>query len=332
MLDSTSLRCRVFRISRHETEFERRGFPPADPAVQQHLETAGRAFVDGYNAALSEPQADVLAAQLNHVESTYRGFAYEGAAMALALLDLITPWNRSRLQHFLATPQGDSHLYMLHVGAGWGIARIPWARRNFERAMERYDPLYRWLALDGYGFHQGFFHSHEYVVDRKALRGLSSHAAQVFDQGLGRSMWFSQGASSERITAAIAAFPTSRQSDLWSGVGLAAAYAGGVDRDVLEDLFTRAHGFAAQLAQGAAFAAKARQRAGNPVPHTSLACDVFCRMSADEAAAVTDDCLANLPPAGAEPAYQRWRAKISACFSLAERADDTTMAVATERG
>jgi hypothetical protein len=140
-------------------------------------------------------------------------------------------------------------------------------------------------------------------------------------------MWFSHGADSERIAAAISAFPMSRQGDLWSGLGLAAAYAGGVDRAVLEELLNQAGNFAPQLAQGAAFAAKARQRASNPVPHTSLACEVFCRMSTDESAAVTDNCLVDLPPDGAEPAYQTWRGKISACFSLAGRVDDRTMAV-----
>jgi hypothetical protein len=332
MFDLAPIRRRFFGISPEETNFDRRGFPATEPAARRHLETAGGSFVVGYNAALAKPRAAEIVHALNSVDPIYCGFAYEGAAMALALLDLVTPWNRSRLQHFLATPQGDAHLYMLHVGAGWAIARIPWARRNFERAMQRYDPLYRWLALDGYGFHQGFFDTRQYVVGRTPPRGLSTHAARVFDQGLGRSMWFSQGANSERIAAAISAFPASRKGDLWSGVGLAATYAGIVDRRGLEDILNRADGFTAQLAQGAAFAAKARQRAGNPAPHTSLACDVFCRMSADEAAAITDVCLANLSPNGAEPAYQHWRAKISACFSLAERATDRTMEVATGQG
>jgi hypothetical protein len=62
------------------------------------------------------------------------------------------------------------------------------------------------------------------------------------------------------------------------------------------------------------------------VPHTEMACKVFCGVSADEAAAVTDDCLNNLPPDGSEPAYQAWRSRISASFSLAGRAEKTTMA------
>ncbi|MEX0611697.1 MAG: DUF1702 family protein [Pirellulales bacterium] len=308
------IRHRLFRISPDETKFDRRGFPRADPVVQHHLETAGRNFIDGYNAALAKPQAGELAAVLSKVDAMYRGFAFEGAAMALALLDLVTPWNRRRWQRFAASPAGDAHLYMLHVGAGWAAARHPWAKRNFARTIERYHPLYRWLLLDGFGFHEGFFRAGEYVGARAAPSRLSRHAARVFDQGLGRSMWFSQGADSERIAAAIWAFPASRHEDLWSGVGLAASYAGGVERGRLEELRSRAADYGPHLAQGAAFAAKARQRAGNLVPHTELASDVFCRLPADQAAAVTDECLRDLPADGAEPAYQVWRARISERF------------------
>jgi hypothetical protein len=193
--------------------------------------------------------------------------------------------------------------------------------------MARYHPLYRWLALDGYGFHQGFFYTRDFVENQRSPRSLSRPAERVFDQGLGRSMWFSQGANPERIATAISAFPITRQNDLWSGAGLAAAYAGGVPRDLLEALRDRAGNCAAQLAQGAAFAAKARQRAGNPAAHTEIACEIFCQTSADVAAAVTDDCLESLPADGQTPAYQLWRAKISECFSLAGRPVVRTMAV-----
>jgi hypothetical protein len=267
-----------------------------------------------------------LSAELNCIQPMYCGFAYEGAAMALALLDLITPWNRSRLRRLLESPAGDAHLYMLYIGAGWALARIPWARHDFERAISRYHPLYRWLALDGYGFHEGFFKTRQSVDGQAKPRHLSPDAARVFDQGLGRSLWFSQGADVRRIGRVIETFPVTRQEDLWSGVGLAASYAGGVSSDDLLLLREIAAAHAIQLAQGAAFAAKARQRAGNPTSHTELACDVFCQMPADTAAAVTDQHLPTLALDGPEPAYQQWRAKISTSFSLAKQAPHPTMA------
>lgn len=327
MVNTALIPRRLFGISPDETTFARRGFPPAESTVQRHLETAGGAFVTGYNAALAKPRAEELVSELEGIDAMYRGFAYEGAAMGLALLDMVTPWNRRRFHRFLETPFGDSHWYMMHVGAGWAVARLPWARRNFERAMRRYHPLYGWLMLDGYGFHEGFFFTEQYVRQRIQPRRLSPHAARVFDQGLGRSMWFSQGAKPARIADVISRFDPTRQQDLWSGVGLAASYAGGVPRECLELLRTLAGAYEPNLAQGAAFAAKARQRAGNPVPHAETACHVFCRMSAQQAAAITDECLRDLPTDNIEPPYQVWRTRISRVFSLAERPPDRTMAL-----
>ena len=69
-----------------------------------------------------------------------------------------------------------------------------------------------------------------------------------------------------------------------------------------------------ELALGAAFAAKTRQRAGNPAPHTETAAAVLCGMTAATAAAITDECLEDLGPRGSEPAYEVWRARIRERF------------------
>ena len=173
--------------------------------------------------------------------------------MGLFMLDQLTLWRRDRLLSFLAGP-GAPHVYMVYVGrAGRGPAAVS----NVPRAMARFDPLLGWLAVDGYGFHQGYFHGAD--RSRHAVpRRLSGYAARVFDQGLGRSLWFVEGADIARIAATVAKFPVARQPDLWSGVGLACAYAGGADREAIEALVASAGANEAQSAQGAAFAAKAR--------------------------------------------------------------------------
>src|SRR5438477_154297 len=97
---------------------------------------------------------------------------------------------------------------------------------------------------------------------------LLHYAARVFDQGLGRSFWFVNGGNPELIVGVIKAFPAARQPDLWSGIGLAATYAGIITEDALVLLREQAGEHWPCLAQGAAFAAKARHRAGNPSPYT----------------------------------------------------------------
>ena len=95
-----------------------------------------------------------------------RGFAYEGAAMALALLDHVLPWRRNRLARFIRGPARD-HIYMAHVGAGWALARL---RRGTNRYFHKLDPLLRWLAMDGYGFHEGYFHWQRTIEARQQPR------------------------------------------------------------------------------------------------------------------------------------------------------------------
>jgi enediyne biosynthesis protein E3 len=302
------LRRRIFGISSEEASFSRRGFRGSDKAAREYLEGIGRGFLQGYHAALDEDRPDRLGSMLDGIESELRGFAFEGAGMGLYLLDLLTPWKRDRLQRFLAGP-GAMHVYMVHVGAGWALAQLA---RKVDRALVRFDPLLGWLAVDGYGFHQGYFHWPVAVDCQRVPAKLSGYAPRVFDQGLGRSLWFVEGADVDRIAEKIVRFPRSRHADLWSGVGLACAYAGGVSTDAIESLITIACAYQPQVAQGVTFAAKSRELAGNLTPHTELASRLICGMPAEEAARLTDLALIDLPPDGTIPAYEVWRQRIQA--------------------
>lgn len=262
--------------------------------------------------ALEETDPRGLAARLNQLDSELLGFAFEGAAMGLALLDLMTPWQKDRWLHFMQSG-GAEHIYMSHVGVGWALARLQRWRGGHPRLT---DPLLRWLAIDGYGFHEGYFHWPKFIRSRALPERLSGYSRRVFDQGLGRSLWFVNGADVQRIAATVAAFPVTRRADLWSGVGLACAYAGGVDQAALTALRAAAAPlYQAQLAQGASFAAKTRQRAGNPTEHTEMACRMLCGISAVEAAEATDHALKNLPYDRELPAYEIWRQRIQVRFS-----------------
>ncbi|WP_293095327.1 DUF1702 family protein [Moorena sp. SIOASIH] len=334
-----NLRQKLFGIDPKETTFVQRGFRPGNVQAQQQLEHIGYTFLQGYHAALADHKPDTLALRLNTIEAEWRGFAFEGAAMGLALLDALTPWQQNRLAKFMAGP-GAAHIYMVHVGAGWILARLPWrrpvyltqlnCRANAQSKIQNakaIDPLLGWLAIDGYGFHEGYFNWPRSVEQKTIPKKLSGYARRVFDQGLGRSLWFVCGADCSHIPRKISTFDAKRHADLWSGVGLACAYAGGVDPAAIEALKSAAGKYQPHLAQGAAFAAKARQKAGNPTAHTEIACQILCGMGAGAAAEVTDQALENLPPVsspqiglegkqeGAEPAYEIWKQRIQSHFS-----------------
>ncbi len=304
------LRKTLFGISLDEVRVERRGFGTMTQPRRDRLEAIGAAFVEGYHAALLEGVSPALSGRLEAVEQERRGFAHEGAAMGLALLDLLTPGRSRRLGDFLDGP-GAAHAYMVHVGAGWAMARLPWGLTYFRHL----DPLLGWLALDGYGFHQGYFHGPAAVDGQQRPKRLGGYQQRAFDQGVGRSLWFVRGADVGQIAATIAGFPEARRADLWSGVGLAAAYAGGVGAAELDTLRRLAEPYWPELAQGAAFAAKARFRAGNPTAHTELACEALCQRPAAAAALLTDQALEDLPVDTRDyPAYEVWRRRIQVKF------------------
>lgn len=194
------LRRGLLGISQQETQFSKRGFQARSIEIQQRLEQVGNTFVAGYHAALLDNRPERLSQQLdNHHTPEFRGFAYEGAAMALALQDSLLPWRRNRLAQFLHQV-AHPHIYMIHVGVGWAWARLP---RIFARDLNKLDPLLGWLAIDGYGFHEGYFHWPQTVSQQTIPPSIQGYQQQVFDQGLGRSLWFIYGADSERITQTI---------------------------------------------------------------------------------------------------------------------------------
>jgi enediyne biosynthesis protein E3 len=173
-----------------------------------------------------------------------------------------------------------------------------------------------WVIVDGYGFHEGFFSRKRYVEQRAVPTHLSSYAQRLFDQGLGRSIWFSSGGNIDMVISTVRSFQQPRQIDIWSGVGLACAYGGGVERAKLEALREAVGAYRVQLARGAAVAAWGRKTAGNLVPHTDLACRVFGGVSAEEAADTADVASRNITATADQPAHEIWRQRTLAKFAV----------------
>ena len=304
-------RRRFLGLSTTEASFARRGFSAREETARLRLEQIGVTFLSGYHAALEENGFVPLARRLATVEAELRGFAFEGAAMGLALLDCFTPWRKERWRTFtegLAAP----HIYMMHVGFGWALARL---RRSVTPYLARLDPVLGWLVVDGYGFHEGYFSWRTYTEGRELPARLENYERRVFDQGLGRSIWFVKGADIAAVASAINTFPATRRDDLWSGVGLACAYAGGCGRVAMESLRVVADKHVPALAQGVAFAAKTRQRAANLNSHTETVCRLIWGHSAEATAAITDTALEDLHAEGELPAYEVWRRRIQNKFA-----------------
>lgn len=267
-----------------QAAFPALGFAACDPAVRTRLERVLETFLFGYNLALTiaDPE-EVSAALVRELDAHHLGFAFEGAGMRYAVCDLLAPWRPSRLRAFLDGP-GRDHDYIAAVGAGLAVARLPWGRRLWARYSRRLDPLVAWCLPDGWGFHEGIFRSAPYLSGRAAPpAALPAFARQLFDSGLGRSLWWSQGAEPLRIARILGGFPAARQPEMWCGVGVAAAYAGGAGEGALLALRELAGRHRADFLSGVPFAARMRQKGRNPSPVTDRACALLLGCSADDA-------------------------------------------------
>ncbi|MFE9244649.1 DUF1702 family protein [Nocardiopsis sp. NPDC006938] len=307
-----ALRRRVLTPNTAQTLVSTRGFHPGRPTERHMIETVGSSFLTGYGHAVETASPVRVGPLLEEVPERYRGFAYEGAAMGLTVLDALTR-RGARLRDFLAGA-GAPHVYMGYVGAGWAMARLP---RPLWPEPRAFDPVLRWLVLDGYGFHQAYFRTGRFVarhrVDPRPARwsGDPGYASRAADQGIGRALWFVACADAGRAADLVESYPADRRGDLYGGVGLAATYAGG-GAEGLASLRERAGEHRRWLAQGSAFAAEARVRAGLVVPHVGVATAALCGRTPEEAAALAR--LTRTREEDAEagaPAYETWRARLA---------------------
>lgn len=302
---------RLARRSLSEASPGARRFEIGNPAMAAHAEAVGRAFLEAYNAALT---ADPDAQRLDKVDARLRGFAYEGTSMALALRDL--KLGGSRWAEF-AMGAGNPHIYVCYVGAGWTMGIHRGSLEKLRAAGP--DALLNPLLVDGYGFYCGYYFHERYLSGEAYPARLQGYDTRAFDQGLGRSLWFIFGADVARIQNAIARLNAARHADLWSGVGLACTYAGGVEESTVRTLARAATGFEAELAQGSAFAAEARLRGNIPAPSLEIACPILCGCAAEEAAAVARNTREGLRD-HSSGSYEDWRGRIRHHFSSQRRA------------
>ncbi|MGX8280181.1 DUF1702 family protein [Streptomyces sp. PBSH9] len=312
-----ALRRRVLTPNVRETRLETRGFHIKDAEAKHQLETVGTSFLQGYAYAVEARSASQAVDWLETVPRAFRGFAYEGAGMGAVMLDSLTGGSR-RLTGILEG-EGRRHNYMIYVGIGWAMARLP---KLLWPDVTATDPVLRWLILDGYGFHQAYFKTNSYVRDPAAEHpftwkgGPDAYSARAIDQGIGRAMWFVGGTDPDVVADLIGTFPEHRHADLYAGAGLACTYAGSVDGDELRRFAKHAGDHLPSLVQGSAFACEARERAGTTTAHTHLAAQILCGgRTPAEAARVCTDARPATCGGGETPAFETWRQQIATTIS-----------------
>jgi hypothetical protein len=313
----------IFTPSLTEVTFAKRGFPVQPSPAIQRLEAIPQAVIIGFEWAIDVRDQWEIERRLNLVEPELRGFAYEGATMAFTILDALPGGGRQRTRELLLGP-GRPHIFLTFIGIGFAMSRLPralWAKVVPDLTGAPYFPTLSWLAVDGYGFDRAYFDTRRWVEEQRvppayAWEGSPDYYLRVLDQGIGRALWFIHGARAQDAATAVRRFAGHRQPDLWSGVGLAAAFAGGTDADGFALLRREAAdaGAAAELAQGAVFAAKARSLAGHTPDHTEIATLRLAGLSVGAATMLADASADGTSRSGAEPDYETWRRRVQGHF------------------
>ena len=314
---SGSLRRFMLAPSLAEVSFAGRGFPVTASDATRRLEAIPQAVVCGFEWGIDAREQWDVVSRLELVEPEMRGFAYEGATMAYTVRDAMAAGRGTKARELLRGP-GVPHTFLTYIGIGFAMARLPrplWKNVLPDLTGIRYYPTMSWLAVDGYGFDKAYFHTTRWVDGQHRAEaypwlGRADYFPRAVDQGIGRALWFVHGGAPDPVAAAVGRFAAGRQADLWSGVGLAATFAGGADGDALATLVRAAGADSGHLAQGAVFAAKARRFSGYTPGHTAAAVHALAGVSVDVADALADDVAVDGFNGDARPDYEVWRARV----------------------
>ncbi|MGI5186203.1 DUF1702 family protein [Dactylosporangium sp. CA-152071] len=319
-----SVRRLVLTPSFKEVSFAHRGFPVVPTDATRRLEAIPQAVLVGFEWGIDTRTSAELVQRLELVEPEMRGFAYEGATMAVTVLDAMAGGRGRRAQALLSGP-AVPHTFLTYIGIGFAMARLPrplWKRILPDLTGTPYYPTMSWLAVDGYGFDRAYFQTERWVTRQERLapypwQGGADYFPRACDQGIGRALWFIHGGQVPDVVAAVRRFAADRQADLWSGVGLAATFAGGADAAGLAALRRGAGEHWTHVAQGSVFAAKARVFSGFEPEHTAVAVAALTDLTVARAAALADDVAVDVGDAtggrngdATDLDYEMWRSKI----------------------
>jgi hypothetical protein len=267
-------------------------------------------FEDALLSANQEPDNDILTDRLDVMDEQFRSIAYEGASMSRGLTDFtrgneLLDW--PEYMH-LTTP----HAIQVHIGLGWAVSQrqIP-----VLPILKKISPLYQLRVMDGYGYYDGTFRHRTSIRDKVINEEIikKNHLMPGYDQGIGRSLWYTSKGNISKLKELIEGFDTSRRSDMWRGIGIAMAYVGAFDKSLLIAIFETAGDYQYQLSVGAALLARSRFEAHTANQEADMACRIWCHLSAEEAVKITYN-LEPLSPTSGD-LYMAWVASIEDAMS-----------------
>lgn len=203
----------------------------------------------------------------------FRSIAYEAASMEIGLRDLALGKELNNWKKFYCGSAED-HTFHMDIGLGWAFAKTEISPTPFLKFLQ---PAKSWMVFDGIGYYYGLFKGRRTVRNQLVPEDVIAEDWHGFDQGLGRRLWYISKGEVSVLTELLQPFHTSRQGDLWRGIGIACGYVGGSDKWRLEQLLNCSTAFKDQLCTGVTFAAISRAASNSVTQDLVLACEIICQ-------------------------------------------------------
>jgi len=278
------------------------------PTSQDRFAITKKVFLTGVIQGLRGEVMESEAAIFRAGDMQMVGAFVEGEAMGLAISDRLMWWRASKWTK-LHDASSTVHPYEIHTGLGMGFGILGVAPRAV--ADDSTASVWQWFALDGFGFQQSLCNPRRYIAQRQRpkLPKLPEYAYKVFDQGLGRSLWFIFGGDAAKIAEAIANFDACRRSDIWLGTGVAAAHTEGTSGENLAELVSLAGCYRQYLAVGAAVAAHVKSCAGTKSRVPDDVCYALAAVSSEAAAAIVETAHQSMDDHSSNK-HQQWQQHI----------------------
>ncbi len=219
-----------------------------------------------------------LVEYLEKTEPEFSSIAYESASMAIAIKDFESDTFPAGWLAFANGP-ALQHKAQVYVGLGWAIAKL---NLPFLETLKELDTHPYFRIADGCGYYDGSFRQRQTVLSQQLPINISVEALPMYDQGVGRSIWYTARTDIDKIQSMIETFPANRQPNLWRGIGIAVAYVGGCSEIELKTLWQCAGSNGLQLAIGAALAARARMQAKTETTDTNHCSRLWYTLAAND--------------------------------------------------
>jgi len=225
--------------------------------VLRRMETIRHLFIDTKSFCELNYDLNAIKNYLENIPPLFRSIAYESASMSIAVKSFEAN-NSLENWHPFSDGIAKNHRAQVYIGLGWAIAK---QNLLFGAIVSKFDNALQCYVADGCGYYDGSFRQRQTILSQQLPVYLAVTLLPLYDQGVGRSLWYTYNADVDRIKNKVETFSAGRQPLLWKGIGIAVAYMGGCDDKLLKDIFESAGGCTVQLAEGAALAVKSRAEA-----------------------------------------------------------------------